>query len=72
MQSKYPAIFYGAIIVAVIAIAACIYYILPGYYHILATHDFTSPQYKHAILFGAIFVVCVIGALVTRPRPDAG
>ncbi|HLI88502.1 MAG TPA: hypothetical protein VKV37_07415 [Ktedonobacteraceae bacterium] len=67
-RPKNPALFYGAIIIAIIAVLACVYYVLPGYNHILATHDFTSMQPKHALAFGAIAVLCIIVALVNRPR----
>lgn len=68
---KNPALFYGAIVVAVIALAICIYYVMPGYYHVLASHDFTSTQPKHAIAAAAIAVICILAALVTRPRSSA-
>ena len=64
-------IFIGAIIIAILAIIACIYYAMPGYYHILVTHDYTSGHPTHAVLFGAIAIVCVIAALVMRPKPAA-
>jgi len=66
---KNPAIFYGAIVVAVIALALSIYYMIPGYSHILVTHDSTAMHLTHAIGFAAITVVCIIAALVNRPKP---
>ena len=67
-KPKNPALFFGAIIVAIIALALSIYYIVPGPYHLLTTHDYTSSHPTHAVLFFAIAIVCVIAALVTRPK----
>ncbi len=64
---KNLALFYGAIAVALIAIAIDIYYALPGFPHILATHTY-SPYPKHLALFSAIAVICIIAALVMRIR----
>ncbi len=67
---KNPTIFFGAIIVAVVALILAIYYALPGVYHVLVSNPSTAlqPQLKHVVLFAAILVVCVIAALVTRPK----
>jgi hypothetical protein len=64
-------IFIGAIIVAILATVACIYYATSGHYHILVTHDYTSGHPTHAVLFGAIAVICIIAALVMRPKSTA-
>jgi hypothetical protein len=64
-------IFIAAIVVAILAIIASIYYATPGHYHILVTHDYTSGHPSHALLFGAIAVVCIIAALVMRPKSTA-
>ena len=50
---KNPAIFFGAIVVAVIALALGIYYAIPGVYHILTSgsHPAMEPQPSHIILF---------------------
>jgi len=61
-------LFYGAIAIAVIALLICIYYMVPGVYHVLATHDINSSQPKHAIAFGAIAVVAILAALINRPK----
>ena len=63
---KNPALFYGAIVVAILAIIIAIYYIIPGMTHVLASG--TGAHYKHAAAFGAVAVICIIAALVNRPR----
>ena len=70
---KNPAIFFGAIVVAVLSLALGIYYAIPGVYHILTSgsHPAMDPQPAHILLFAGIFVICVIAALVTRPRANA-
>lgn len=68
MMNNRMTIFVGALIVAVLAIAASIYYAMPGYYHILTTHDYTSSHPTHVLLFAVIAVICIIGALVSRPK----
>ena len=64
-------IFYAALGAAVIALALAVYYIIPGYTHILVSSDPTKGHIKHALAFGAVAVVCVIAALVTRPKSAA-
>ncbi|GCE18232.1 hypothetical protein [Dictyobacter kobayashii] len=61
-------LFWGAIVAAIICIGVSIYYIVPGYNHILVTHDATHSHPTHAFAFFALAVICVIVALVTRPR----
>lgn len=66
MNNSKSTIFYGAIVVAVICIALAIYYIIPGMTHVLASG--TTAHYKHAIALGAVALVCIIAALVNRPK----
>jgi ABC-type thiamin/hydroxymethylpyrimidine transport system permease subunit len=61
-------LFLGAVVIAVIAIVVAIYYMVPGVYHVLATHDINSAQPKHAIAFGAIAVIAILAALINRPK----
>jgi hypothetical protein len=70
---KNPALFYGAIVVAVISLALGIYYAVPGVYHVLTSgsHPALEPQPSHVVLFIGIAVVCIVAALVTRPRSRA-
>lgn len=65
---KSPALFYGAIAVAVVTIILTVYYLIPGVYHVLATHDINSPQPKHAIAFAAVAVISILAALINRPK----
>lgn len=67
---KNPALFYGAIVVAMISFALGVYYAIPGVYHVLTTgaHPPMDPQPGHYLLFFGIAVFCVIVALVTRPQ----
>ncbi len=61
-------LFAGAIVAAIVCIAISIYYIVPGYSHILVTHDATSAHLTHAFAFFVLAVICIIAALVTRPK----
>jgi hypothetical protein len=67
--SKHPAVFYGAIVLALLSFVIGIYYALPHVYHIFVsgTHPPLDPQPTHVVLFLGIAVVCIIAALVTRP-----
>lgn len=66
---KNPALFYGAIVVAIIAVALAVYYLIPGVYHVLTfSGDPTSAHYKHAAACGAVAIICILAALVNRPK----
>lgn len=67
-SSNSRAIFYGAIVVAIIALVLCVFYMVPGVTHPFVSSDPTGAHYKHAIAFGAVAVIAIIGALVTRPK----
>ena len=71
-MAKSPALFYGAIAVAVIGILLGVFYLIPGVYHPLVFSGLpTSAHYKHAALFFVLGVIGVIGAFVTRPKTAA-
>ncbi len=63
-------IFFAAIGVAVISLILGIYYAIPGIYHVLTSgsHPPQDPQPAHIALFLGLTVVCIIAALVTRPK----
>jgi len=66
--------FLGAIIAAVICIALGIYYAIPGIYHVLTfstTHPPKDIQPTHVALFVILAIICVIAALVTRPKSNS-
>lgn len=67
---KNPAVFYGAIAVAVLALIGGIYYSVPGVYHVLTggSHPPMDPQPGHMLLFYGLCAICIIAALVTRPK----
>ncbi len=65
---KNPALFFGGIGIAIVAIALSVYYIIPGYSHLLVTHDSTSAHPTHAILFAAIALISILAAVINRPR----
>jgi hypothetical protein len=69
-QPKNPALFYGAIAVAVVALILCVYYALPGVNHVFisGSHKATDPQPAHIVLFLALTVLGIAVALVTRPK----
>jgi hypothetical protein len=63
-------IFIGAIVVAIICIALAVFYAIPGN-HPLTSANATASHWKHVALFAVLAVLCVIGALVTRPKASA-
>jgi CDP-diglyceride synthetase len=67
---KNPGIFFGAIIVAIVCFLIGIYYALPGVNHILVSGKTPpmDPQPTHIVLFMGLALLCVIAALVTRPK----
>jgi hypothetical protein len=71
-NSNNRTLFYAAIVVAILALLVCVYYVIPGYSHLLVfSGDPNAAHYKHAVAFGAVAVVAIIGALVTRPKSVA-
>jgi hypothetical protein len=69
-KTKNPALFFGAIAVAVIAFIIGVYYAIPGVTHVFisGSHKATDPQPAHIVLFLGIAIICVLVALVTRPK----
>ena len=67
---KNPAIFFGAIAVAIIALLLGIYYTIPGFHHVatFGSHPADQMQPSHMALFYGLFVICIIAALVTRTK----
>ena len=55
-----------AIVLAVIFAVLMVYYLIPGVYHPLTT---TATHIKHAILFAALAVLCLIGSRFATARP---
>ncbi len=71
-NSNNRVLFYAAIVVAVLAILVCVYYVIPGYNHVLVTSgDPKAIHIKHVLAFAALAVIAIIGALVTRPKAVA-
>jgi hypothetical protein len=65
-------LFYGAIVIAIIALALAVYYIVPGVYHPFTFSGTPTDSHKtHAIVFFILFVLLVIVALVNRPKSSA-
>jgi hypothetical protein len=62
--------FFGGIIVAIIAAILAIYYALPGVYHVLVSGKTPplSPQPGHILLFAVIAVLAILVAVVNRPK----
>ncbi len=67
-MSRNPALFYGAIIVAILAVLLAIYYAIPSIDHVLVSGGSQGTHIKHVAAFVAIAVIAVLGALVTRPK----
>ncbi len=70
-KSNNPTLFFGAILVAILALIIAVYYAIPGVYHVLVsgnTHPPMDAQPGHVLLFAVITVLAIIAALVTRPK----
>ena len=65
---KNPVLFYGAILVAVVALALAVYYIIPGIYHPLTTTPPLASHPTHAVAFFLLAIIAVVAALVNRPK----
>lgn len=66
---KNPLLFFGAIVVAVIALALSVYYFIPGPYHPLTFSGVPTDRHvTHAVAFFFLFLLLVIVALVNRPK----
>ncbi len=61
-------LFYGAIVVAVVALALAVYYLIPGIYHPLTTTPPLASHPTHAVAFFILAAIAVVAALVTRPK----
>ncbi|HLX55608.1 MAG TPA: hypothetical protein VKR83_01145 [Ktedonobacteraceae bacterium] len=69
---KNPLLFYGAIVVAIIALALCVFYFIPGVYHPFTFNGVPDDrQVKHAVAFFILFLLLVVVALVNRPKSVA-
>jgi hypothetical protein len=70
---KSPVVFFGALAIAVVALALTIYYAIPGIHHVatFGTHPANEIQPAHIALFGVIAVLCVLAALIARPKAGA-
>ena len=71
MNSNKTTLFYGAIVVAIVAIAIAIYYAVPGINHILVSGNPTAFHVKHVVAFSILAIIGILGALVNRPRAVA-
>ena len=69
---KNPAVFYGAIVLAIICLILGIYYAIPGVYHIATSgaHPANEPQPAHIALFIVLAIICGIAAAVRRPKSN--
>jgi len=64
---RNPALFFGAILVAIIGVALGVFFLIPGVNHIITT---SGMHIKHAILFFGLAIIGILTALVTRPRAE--
>jgi hypothetical protein len=71
MASNKTTLFYGAIVVAIVAIAIAVYYAIPGIYHVLVSDNPTGFHLKHMVAFIILAVIGILAALVNRPRAAA-
>jgi hypothetical protein len=64
-MNRNPALFYGAILVAIVGLALGAFFLVPNINHLIADSNMHP---KHAIAFFALGVIGIIAALVTRPK----
>jgi hypothetical protein len=69
-NEKGSGLFYGAAAIAVVALLFCIYYVIPGIYHVPVPvyAEPTQVHVKYIAVFGGIAVLSGIGALFARLR----
>lgn len=68
MKKNNLTLFWGSLVAAIVCIGISVYYIIPGYDHLLVTHDSTQSHATHAFAFFALALICIIAALITRPK----
>lgn len=66
---KSPAVFFGLIVIGILAIAAGATYLIPSVYHPLATQGFM--HLKHASVGIVVGLVCIGIAIYTRRTAQA-
>ncbi|HLX41567.1 MAG TPA: hypothetical protein VKR42_13625 [Ktedonobacteraceae bacterium] len=66
-------LFFGAIIATVICVIVAVYYAIPHIHHVLTfgSHPPNDPQPTHIALFAILAVICIIAALVNRPKSNS-
>ncbi len=66
---KNPALFYGALVLAVIALALSIFYFMPGPYHPFTFSGTpTGGHLTHGVAFLILAAILVVAALINRPK----
>jgi hypothetical protein len=72
-EKPFPILFYGAIVIAVAALLAGGYYLIPNINHVFipAWAEPTKVHYKYVGLCGGIAALSVIGAVAARPKVGA-
>ena len=69
---KNPLLFYGAIVISIIALALSVFYFIPGPYHPLTFSGTPTARHTtHAIAFFILFLLLVVVALVNRPKSSS-
>jgi hypothetical protein len=71
MKSNRSTIFYGAIVVTIIAIAIAVYYAVPGINHVLVSDNPNGFHLKHMVAFIILAIIGILAALVNRPQATA-
>lgn len=61
-------LFIGGLVIALVALLCSIYYIIPGYAHVLVTHNATASHPTHALAFFTLAFLAFLVALISRPR----
>lgn len=61
-------LFYTFLAFTALSLLGAVYYTIPGIHHVLAPHNPNDIQIKHIIGLAGVAIVCLLVALVNRPK----
>ena len=61
-------LFYIFLALTLVFLLGAVYYAIPGVHHVLALHNPDNIQIKHIIGLVGVAIVCLLVALVNRPK----
>lgn len=56
------------VFVGVLSLLVAVYYVIPGYYHVLTNSDPYKSHLTHTLVFAALGVLALIGSRFARNR----